>query len=105
MLPIVESAIAAGWSEYIRAGPSMVGVLFSTANDHAELSYCTQFPFVTLGIDDSGIFIGWSDYTTFHEPPKKEYVSPTDAMPTLKRYLGELWKRTKNGAQLPGVLT
>ena len=104
MLPVIDAAIAAGWNRYFRAGPSMEGLLFSTAEVHGQPSYNNRFPFVTLGVDNSGLFIGWSEIKTGHAPTQKEHVNAESAARVLKRHFADLWKLTKEGQEIPGVL-
>ena len=106
LLPIVESAIAAGLSSYFRAGQSMHHVILSTAERHGLEEVIPAPPRITLGVDEyATVYVAWSHCNLwFGEPERKDVVTPATALPILKSYLGSLWTVTRSAKPIPFAL-
>ena len=90
--PLIQEAVAAGYDQLFRAGMSMHHIIFSTL-DHNGLR---GEPHVTVSVTKEWkIKIEYSTANThFASPIHSEVAESGSALPTLTKYLQNLWTET-----------
>lgn len=109
VVPVLRACVRAGLNDYFRAGQSMSHIIFSTAEEHGLEKYSPPPPRVTLLHDrkKNQWFIAWSRWNLLVKPEameRQECVTSETVLPTLKSYLSDLWRETRQGEPLPAAL-
>jgi hypothetical protein len=101
MRSLIRAGIDADWDQYFRAGRAMNDIIFSTREKHRLER---NDPYVTVAKTNGQFFVSWSHHIRClpeTEPEQVDIVTPADALPTLRRYLVQLWKETRPDEETP----
>jgi hypothetical protein len=107
VVPVLNACVRAGLNEHFRVGQSMSHIIFSTAEEHGLEKYSPPPPRVTLLQDKDLWFIAWSHLNLLTRPEaleRQDCVNCETVLRTLKSYLSDLWRETRQGEPLPAAL-